>query len=88
MLLPRDKINPEIIYDLQLAVILYEVGLLDPEFGPKNQAYTKDFPEKNTPIRGIIPLKKGILLEALPVDSTIVAPIEVLLEASTEYNSL
>jgi hypothetical protein len=73
---------------LQLIVILYKVGLLNPEFGPKNQVYTKDFPEKNTPIRGIIPLEEGILLEALPVDSAIVAPIEALLEAPAKYSSL
>jgi hypothetical protein len=62
--------------------------LLDPEFGPKNQAYAKDFPEENTPIRGIIPLKEGIFLEALLVDSAIVALIEVLLEAPAKYSSL
>jgi hypothetical protein len=73
---------------LQLIVILYKVGLLDLEFGPKNQVYTKDFPEENTPIRGVIPLEKGILLKALPVNSAIVAPIEVLLEASAKYSSL
>jgi hypothetical protein len=68
--------------------MLYEIGLLNPEFGPKNQVYTKDFPEKNTSIRGIIPLEEGILLEALLVDSAIVAPIEVLLEAPAKYSSL
>jgi hypothetical protein len=68
--------------------MLYKVGLLNPEFGPKNQVYTKDFPEKNTPIRDIIPLEKGILLEALLVNSAIVAPIEVLLEALAKYSSL
>ena len=73
---------------MQLIVILYKVGLLNPEFGPKNQVYTKDFPEENTPIRDIIPLKEGILLEALPVDFTIVASIEVLLEAPAKYSSL
>jgi hypothetical protein len=88
VLLPRDKIDPEIIYNLQLVIILYKVGLLDPEFGPENQAYTEDFPEENTPIRGVIPLEEGILLEALPVDSAIIAPIEVLLEAPAEYSSL
>jgi hypothetical protein len=62
--------------------------LLNPEFGPKNQVYTKDFPEENTPIRGVILLEEGILLEALLVDSAIVAPIEALLEAPAEYNSL
>jgi hypothetical protein len=62
--------------------------LLNPEFGPKNQVYTKDFPEENTPIRGVISLEEGILLEALSVDSAIVAPIEVLLEAPAEYSSL
>ena len=88
VLLSRDKIDPEIIYNLQLTVMLYEVGLLDPEFGPENQAYTEDFPEENTPIGGIIPLEEGILLEALPVDSAMVAPIEALLEAPAEYSSL
>jgi hypothetical protein len=88
VLLPKDKINPEIIYDLQLIVMLYKVGLLNPEFGPENQAYTKDFPEENTLIRGIIPLEESILLEALLVDSAIVAPIEALLEAPAEYSSL
>jgi hypothetical protein len=73
---------------LQLIVILYKVSLLNPEFGPKNQAYTKDFPEENIPIRGIIPLEKGIFLEALLVNSAIIAPIEALLEASAKYNSL
>ena len=68
--------------------MLYKVGLLNPEFGPKNQVYTKDFPEKNIPIRGIIPLEEGIFLEALPVNSAIVAPIEVLLEAPAKYSSL
>ena len=58
------------------------------EFGSKNQVYTKDFPEKNTSIRGIILLKESILLKALLVDSAIVALIEVLLEAPTKYNSL
>jgi hypothetical protein len=62
--------------------------LLNPEFGPKNQVYIKDFPEKNTSIRGIISLEKDILLEALLVDFTIVAPIEILLEAPIKYNSL
>jgi hypothetical protein len=73
---------------LQLIVILYKVGLLNPEFGPKNQVYTKDFLEKNIFIRNIISLEEGILLKALLVNSTIVAPIEVLLEASAEYSSL
>jgi hypothetical protein len=73
---------------LQLIIIFYEVGLFNPEFGPKNQIYTKDFPEENISIRGIIPLEEGILLEALLVDSTIVALIEVLLEAPAEYSSL
>jgi hypothetical protein len=61
---------------------------LNPKFGPKNQIFTKDFPEKNIPIRDIISLEKDIFLEALLVNSTIVASIEVLLEASTKYNSL
>jgi hypothetical protein len=68
--------------------MFYKVGLLNPEFGPENQIYTKDFPEENTLIRGIIPLKEGILLEALLINSTIIAPIEVLLEASAKYSSL
>jgi hypothetical protein len=68
--------------------MLYKVSLLDPEFGPKNQAYTKDFPEENTPIRGIISLEEGILLEALLVNSAIVASIEALLEAFAKYSSL
>jgi hypothetical protein len=68
--------------------MLYKVGLLNPEFGPKNQVYTKDFPEKNTFIRDIIPLEEGILLKALLVNSAIVAPIEALLEAPAEYSSL
>jgi len=62
--------------------------LLDPEFGSKNQVYTKDCPEENTSIRDIIPLEEGIFLEALPVNSAIIAPIEALLEAPAEYSSL
>ena len=62
--------------------------MFNPEFGPKNQIYTKDFPEENTFIRGIISLEKGILLEALLVNSAIVAPIEALLEAPAKYSSL
>ena len=62
--------------------------MLNPEFGPKNQVYTKDFPEENIFIRDIIPLEKGIFLKALLVDSAIVALIKVLLEASTKYSSL
>jgi len=84
VLLPRDKIDPEIIYDLQLAVMLYEVGLL----GPNNQAYAEDLPEEHTPIGGVIPLEEGILLEALPVASAIVAPVEAPLVAPAGYSSL
>ena len=68
--------------------VVLKVGLFNPESGPKNQIYTKNFPEENTSIRGIISLEEDILLEALLVDSTIVAPIEVLLEALTKYSSL
>jgi hypothetical protein len=68
--------------------MLYEVGLLNSEFGSKNQVYTKDFPEENTSIRGVIPLEEGIILEALLVDFAIVAPIEALLEAPAKYSSL
>jgi hypothetical protein len=68
--------------------MLYKVGLLNPEFGPENQVYTKDFLKENTLIRSIISLEKGIFLEALLVNSTIIAPIEVLLEAPAKYNSL
>jgi hypothetical protein len=35
VLLPRDKINPNIVYDLYLVVILYEVGLLGSNISPK-----------------------------------------------------
>jgi hypothetical protein len=84
VLLPEDKINPEIIYNLQLVLILYKVGLL----GPGNQAYIEDFLEEHTIIRGIIPLEEGIILEALPIASTLVTPIEALLEAPTKYSSL
>jgi hypothetical protein len=68
--------------------MLYKVSLLNPEFCPKNQAYTKNFLEKNISIRGIIFLEEGILLEALLVNSAIVASIEALLEAPAEYSSL
>jgi hypothetical protein len=44
--------------------------------------------EENTFIRDIISLEKDILLEALLVDSIIVVPIEVLLEAPIKYSSL
>jgi hypothetical protein len=73
---------------LQLIVILYKISLLNSEFGPKNQIYTKDFPEENISIRDIISLKEGILLKALLIDSAIVAPIKALLEAPAEYSSL
>jgi hypothetical protein len=62
--------------------------LLNPEFGPKNQVYIKDFLEENISIRNIISLEKDIFLEALLVNSAIVASIEVLLEAPAEYSSL
>jgi hypothetical protein len=68
--------------------MLYKVSLLNPEFGSKNQVYTKDFPEKNISIRDIILLEKGILLEALLVDSAIVASIKALLEAFAKYSNL
>jgi len=58
------------------------------EFGPKNQIYTKDFLKENIFIRSIISLEESILLKALLLDFIIVASIEVLLEASTKYNSL
>jgi hypothetical protein len=64
--------------------MLYKVGLL----GPNNQAYTEDLLEEHTPIGGVIPLEEGILLKALPVASAIIAPIEALLVAPAEYNSL
>jgi len=64
------------------------MNLLNSEFGPKNQIYIKDFPEENTLIKDIIPLEKDIFLEALLVNFTIVAPIEVLLEAPAKYSSL
>jgi hypothetical protein len=64
--------------------MFYKVGLLS----PRNQVYIKDFLEEYTIIRGIIPLKEGIILEVLPVTSILVTPIEVLLEALTKYSSL
>jgi hypothetical protein len=85
VLLPRDKIDPDIVYDLQLAVMLYEVSLLGPDIGPKNQAYVEDCPEvATTPAGGVIPLEEGILLEALPAASHTIAP----LEAPAEFSSL
>jgi hypothetical protein len=50
--------------------------------------YTKNFPEKNNSIRDIISLEKDIFLEALLVNFTIIALIEVLLETLTKYSSL
>ena len=73
---------------MQLVVILYKVGLLNPEFGPKNQVYTKNFPEENTPIIDIISLEKDIFLKALLVDSIIITSIEILLKAPIKYSSL
>jgi hypothetical protein len=65
--------------------MLYEVGLLGPNIGPKNQAYIEDYPEVAiTPIRGVIPLEEGILLEALLAVSHTIA----LLEAPAEFSSL
>jgi len=65
--------------------MLYEVGLLGPDIGPKNQAYIEDYPEvATTPVGGIIPLEEGILLEALPATSHTIAP----LEAPAKFSSL
>jgi hypothetical protein len=65
--------------------MLYEVSLLGPDIGPKNQAYIEDYPEiAITPIRGVIPLEEGILLEALPAVSHTI----VLLEAPAKFSSL
>jgi len=67
--------------------MLYEVGLLGPDLGPKNQAYAEDLLEEHIPIGGVIPLEEGVLLEALPV-APLVAPMEAPLEAPAEYSSL
>jgi hypothetical protein len=65
--------------------MLYEVGLLGPDIGPKNQAYIEDYPEiAIAPIRGVILIEEGILLEALPAVSHTIAP----LEAPAEFSSL
>jgi hypothetical protein len=65
--------------------MLYEVGLLGPNIGLKNQVYVEDCPEVAiAPIRGVIPLEEGILLEALPAVSHTIA----LLEAPAKFSSL
>jgi hypothetical protein len=65
--------------------MLYEVGLLGPDIGPKNQAYIEDCLEVAiAPIRGVILLEEGILLEALPAASHTIA----LLEAPAKFSSL
>jgi hypothetical protein len=65
--------------------MLYEVGLLGPDISPKNQAYIEDYLEVAiTPIRGVISLEEGILLEALPAASHTIAP----LEAPAKFSSL
>jgi hypothetical protein len=65
--------------------MLYEVGLLGPDIGPKNQAYIEDYLEVTTTlIRGMILLEEGILLEALPAVSYTIA----LLEAPAKFSSL
>jgi hypothetical protein len=65
--------------------MLYEVGLLGPDIGPKNQVYVEDCPEVAiAPVGGVIPLEEGILLEALPAASHTIAP----LEAPAEFSSL
>jgi len=66
-------------------VILYEVRLLGPDISPKNQAYIEDCLEVAiTPIRGMILLEEGILLEVLLVASHTIA----LLEAPAKFSSL
>ena len=65
--------------------MLYEVNLLGPNIGPKNQAYIEDYLEvTTTPTRGIILLEEGILLEALLAISHTI----VLLDAPAKFNSL
>ena len=65
--------------------MLYEVSLLGPNISLKNQAYIEDYLEvTTTPIKGIIPLKEGILLEALLAISHTI----VLLEAPAKFSSL
>jgi hypothetical protein len=65
--------------------MLYEVSLLGPNIGLKNQAYIEDYLEVAiTPTRGIILLEEGILLEALLAISYTIA----LLEAPAKFSSL
>jgi hypothetical protein len=65
--------------------MLYEVSLLGPDIGPKNQAYIEDYLEVATTLtRGVIPLEEGILLEALLAISHTIA----LLEAPAKFSSL
>ena len=56
--------------------------------GFKNQVYIKDFLKENIFIRDIISLEKDFFLEALLINSIIIASIKTLLEAFTKYNSL
>jgi hypothetical protein len=61
ILLPQDKVDPEVIHDLHLAAILHEVGLL----GPSYPAYVEDVPEEHIIIGGVIPIEEGHILEQI-----------------------